>query len=66
VAILPASDFYCPSDYLACRVASVDYEGEKVYQASLQKKVLTDAFIETHCSSLKLGCDQIENFLKSL
>ena len=32
IATLPSSDFYCPEDWLACRVASVDYDGADVLE----------------------------------
>jgi aspartate aminotransferase len=66
VAMLPGSDFYMPRYQLCCRVATVDYDGEQVYQASLQASAIDDAFIEKECPSIKAGLDSLENFLKSL
>ena len=63
VAVLPATDFYLPSDWLCCRVATVDYNGAKIYQESLKSKVLTEDFIEKNAPNLKLACDAIQNFL---
>ena len=75
VAVLPGSDFYYPDDYFGCRVASVDYDGEAVYSASLKPYLkvevkefdfLDEAFVEKECPRLKEGADRIEKFLKSL
>lgn len=66
VAVLPSKDFYCPEDWLACRVASVDYDGEKVLRAAQSVSELDDSFIEKHCPHLKNGCDEIGRFLKEL
>lgn len=66
VAILPGSDFYLPESYLGCRVATVDYDGESVYQASLKVTELGDSFVEQNCPNLKEGADRIESFLDAL
>ncbi len=65
VVTLPAYDFYCHKDYLALRIATVDYDGEHVYKESLKyPKELDDQFIETHCPHLKEGVDRIQKFLE--
>lgn len=70
IAVLPASDFYCPEDWLACRVATVDYPGEKVIQEARKFKnpqsEINDSFVEKNCPNLKLGCDVLEDFLKKM
>ena len=73
VALLPGEDFYYPAEHFCCRIASVDYDGAYVYQQSLQslfegkgEATLDNIFIEKYCPNLKLGCDEIEIFLKSL
>ncbi|MBT7610435.1 MAG: aminotransferase class I/II-fold pyridoxal phosphate-dependent enzyme [Bacteriovoracaceae bacterium] len=73
VALLPGEDFYYPADYYGCRIASVDYDGDYVYQQSLinlfEGKADVDLdhkFIEKNCPNLKKGCDQIEKFLNDL
>lgn len=70
VAVLPGTDFYCQPDYLACRVATVDYDGEKVLAAAreqmAQGKKLDKEFIEVNCPNLKDGCDLLQGFLSSL
>jgi len=66
IAVLPSNDFYYPEDFLACRMASVDYEGEKVYQMSLRAKKLDFEFVEKNCPNLKSGMDALQGFLKSL
>jgi aspartate aminotransferase len=65
VAMLPGTDFYMPHHYIACRVATVDYDGGAVYKASVGK-TLDDAFVEENCPSVKAGLDSLEAFLKSL
>lgn len=63
VVTLPASDFYCHRDHLALRIATVDYDGDAVYKASLTYgKALDDQFIEDHCPYLKQGADRIADF----
>lgn len=66
VAALPSSDFFFPDDYLACRMATVDYDGEAVLQASGKLDKLDDEFVEKNCPNLKKGMDQLEKFLKEL
>ena len=66
VATLPGSDFYFLPDHLACRVASVDYDGEKVVSAANKTDNLDFQFVEHHCPNLKKGCDKLQDFLKSL
>lgn len=63
VVTLPAYDFYCHKDYLALRIATVDYDGAKVYQASLKyPRQLDDQFIKDNCPRLKEGMDRIQKF----
>ncbi|MCO4793157.1 MAG: aminotransferase class I/II-fold pyridoxal phosphate-dependent enzyme [Bacteriovoracaceae bacterium] len=74
VALLPGSDFYYPDDHFGCRVATVDYDGSAVYQASLEPLlkpdtkdyVLGDKFVEENCPNLKWGADQIAAFLEKI
>ena len=66
IAVLPGSNFYMRDDYFGVRVASVDYDGEAVLKVASSAQTLDDSFIETHCPRLKLGCDRLENYLKSL
>lgn len=65
VAMLPGSDFYMDEDYLGCRVASVDYEGEVVLENITDEQV-SDEFLEKYCPQLKYGCDQLQKFLSTL
>lgn len=74
VATLPGDDFYYPKENYGIRVATVDYNGENVYQESLKPvlhtdepfALLDDSFVEENCPSIKRGCDEIENFIKEL
>lgn len=64
LACLPSSDFYFPKSYLAVRVASVDYDGGQVHQASLKYDKLDDEFIEKECPNLPKGIERLRDFLK--
>jgi aspartate aminotransferase len=66
VAMLPGSDFYCPEDYPSARVATVDYDGAKVYEASTKAQALDDKFVEAHCPNLKLGLERVGEFIDAL
>ncbi|MCB0385480.1 MAG: pyridoxal phosphate-dependent aminotransferase, partial [Bdellovibrionales bacterium] len=66
VATLPGSDFYMPNDFLAIRVATVDYEGSEVLAAAQQGASLDNNFVEQYCPNLKNGCDRIHEFIQSL
>lgn len=65
IACLPSNDFYCPEDMMACRMATVDYDGAKVYDAFKKERKADDAFVEKYCPHLKNGMDALEKFLKS-
>ena len=65
VATLPADDFYCLEDVIACRIATVDYDGPAVFQASLGYSSLGNPFVEEHCPNLKIGADRLNAFLHS-
>ena len=64
VAVLPGSDFYCPPEWLTCRVASVDYDGANAYKALEMGEKLDDFFIERYCPNIAKGCNQIQSFLR--
>lgn len=66
VAVLPGCDFYCLDDLLACRVATVDYDGDTVYLKSLEIGKLDSGFVEEMCPNIAIGCDILENFLQNL
>ena len=74
VALLPGSDFYYPEEAMGCLVATVDYDGDWVYQKSLEplhnplvnQHPLDQKFVEEHCPNLKWGADQIQAFLEAL
>lgn len=69
VGVLPGTDFYRPKDDLVCRIATVDYDGERVWQEREEVSALIshneNEFILKYCPNLKSGLDQIEKFLKS-
>lgn len=66
VASLPAGAFYCSGDLLACRITTVDYDGEKVLEASRKANALDEAFVEQNCPQLKLGLDRIAQFISDI
>ncbi|MBF0289148.1 MAG: aminotransferase class I/II-fold pyridoxal phosphate-dependent enzyme [SAR324 cluster bacterium] len=66
VAFLPASDFYLPATNLGVRVASVDYDGEKVLNEFPGIENMTPEATQHLFPNLVKGCDQLETFLKQL
>ncbi len=66
VALLPASDFYLPATNLGVRVASVDYDGEKLLKEFPGIENMTPEAIQTLFPNLVKGCDHLENFLQKL
>jgi aspartate/methionine/tyrosine aminotransferase len=66
VAVLPGDDFYYSPNELCTRVATVDYDGAKVFQAAKTAASLDKAFVEKNCPHLMIGSDRIEEFLNSL
>jgi len=63
VALLPGSDFYMPDDFLVVRVASVDYDGEKVLQNFPMKNQFNREFSANLFPTLVEACDRIEKWL---
>ena len=57
VAMLPASDFYMPDEFLGLRVSTVDYNG---------RAVLNHKFIEKNSPNVVLGMDQLSEFFSEL
>ncbi|MGA0163674.1 MAG: pyridoxal phosphate-dependent aminotransferase [Bdellovibrionota bacterium] len=66
VAVLPASVFSYPQEYLAFRIAATDYDGEKAYRAFKQGDELNDQFVRKYCPNLEAGISQIEKFVSEL
>ncbi len=65
VALLPASDFGFEETEFFFRLAFVDFDGEKVLQASKEKKIDLD-FIKEECSNIYKGTKQLIQFVKDL
>jgi aspartate/methionine/tyrosine aminotransferase len=68
VAVLPGSDFYYPDELFAVRVAAVDIDGPKVYQAAIEtgaEKLDLD-FVRKNCPQLVKGQAAIKGFLSNL
>jgi len=65
VAVLPASSFYYPSEVLAFRMSTVDYDGAEVFEAAKGAGTLDAAFVEKNCPRLKKGCDAIDAFMQT-
>ena len=66
VAMLPASDFYMPDEFLGLRVSTVDYNGRAVLSASRKAKELNHKFIEKNCPNVALGMDRLSEFFSEL
>jgi len=66
VALLPGTDFYFPKDSLTCRLATVDFDGAKVYRAFKANKDLNTNFIHNNTPLIYKGLKQIAKFLKSI
>ncbi|MCB9091333.1 MAG: aminotransferase class I/II-fold pyridoxal phosphate-dependent enzyme [Halobacteriovoraceae bacterium] len=64
IALLPGSDFYISPDDLSCRLAYVDYDGEKVYQNYLENQKIGDHFISHFCPNIVKGIKSLVRFLK--
>jgi aspartate aminotransferase len=66
VALLPGTDFYFPKESLTCRLATVDFEGAKVYDAFKDGNNLDISFIKRFTPLISEGLKQIKNFLTGL
>ena len=66
VALLPGADFYFMATHLGVRVASVDFDGDKVFKAWPERPGDKDQVVESLFPNLKYGCDKLEEFLNKL
>ena len=66
LALLPGSAFYMPEDFLATRVATVDYDGSAVLKAAQQGAQLDHHFVEKYCPHIALGMDRLSDFFSRL
>ena len=66
VALLPGSDFYFMATNLGARIASVDFDGAKVYEAWPDRPDDHDQVVEELFPNLKMGCDRLAGFLNHL
>lgn len=66
VAVLPGSAFNYPTEYLAFRASTTDYDGAAAYEAMKRGEELNFDFVEKYCPSLKEGADALESFMKTL
>lgn len=66
VAMLPASDFYMSARHLGARVASVDYDGERVLREFPGKQHMDPSKTMDLFPNLVKGCDRLEEFLQTL
>ena len=68
LAMLPASDFYMPKEFLAARVATVDYNGPTVLQAADDNgdQAIGKQFIAQHCPRIVAGMDRLQAFFAGL
>ena len=66
VALLPGSAFYLPAAHLGVRVASVDFDGERVYSEWPGSEKVSNEEIRSFFPSLAAGCDRLEAYLEAL
>ena len=66
VVMLPGRDFYVKKDFLAARVASVDYDGDVVLSFVKNGGTLSMSNIEKLMPSLVHGCNRLESFLSKV
>ena len=66
VALLPASDFYMPPDFLGVRVASVDYDGTSVLRAASETSDINSSFVKQHCPRIAEGMERLTDFFSTL
>ncbi len=66
IALLPGTDFYFSKNSLTCRLATVDFEGEKVYTAFKKAQNLDINFIECNTPLIYKGLIQLRKFLDKL
>ena len=66
VAILPGADFYFMATNLGSRVASVDFDGEQVYEAWPSRPEDGEQVVANLFPNLKYGCDMLGEFLHKL
>ena len=63
IAVLPGSDFYMPATNLGCRVAAVDFDGEKALATWPGSKQVTKDYLQSVFPKIEQGCQCIERFL---
>ncbi len=66
IALLPGQDFYFDNKSLTCRLAFVDFDGEKVYNAYKSGATLNADFVENYTPTIYNGLKKIDTFLKKL
>jgi len=69
VAILPASDFGFPPDFLSVRMAFVDFNGEEALNAAktqFASKEIDDTFVTDFCPNLFDALNTLETWLQDL
>ena len=66
IALLPGSDFYFNEETLTCRLATVDFDGEKVYCAFKMSPIIDAEFIKQHTPNIYKGLIVLNTFLNHL
>lgn len=66
VAMLPGADFYMPATNFGCRVAAVDFNGEKVLQAWAGPDSMDEQKTKQLFPNIVEGCNRLENFISTL
>ena len=66
IALLPGQDFYFYNTSLTCRLAFVDFDGDKVYKSFKEKKKIDSEFMKAHVSNIYNGLIKLSAFLSKI
>jgi aspartate/methionine/tyrosine aminotransferase len=66
VAVLPGMDFYLPSTNFGCRVAAVDFDGERALETWPGIENISHDYFNAVFPKIGQGAECIESFLESL
>lgn len=69
IAILPGMDFGRQPEELTCRMAYVDFDGEKILEESMKVKKevqLDNNFLKSYCPKMIEAIDKLEDWLDNL
>jgi len=66
IALLPGNDFYFPENTLTMRLATVDFDGDLVYNRYKELKKIDSIFIKKYMPTIFEGIGALLEFLKAL